>query len=78
MGQKAISKWDSFDNLLFQSGTSVVSKRGRDSCFKVGQSLFQGGAKVISKWGSYFKAGQNVISMCGSYFKVRQLFQSGA
>ena len=71
VGQKAISKWGSFDNLLFQSGASVILKRDRDSFsmwfkvyFNVGQ-LFQSRAKVFSKWGSYFKDGQ-------------MLFQSGA
>ena len=63
VGWKAISKWDSFDNFLFQIGASVISKRGRDSYFKVVQSLFQSG-EITSKW--------------SSYFKVRQLFQSGA
>ena len=64
----------SFYNILFQSGASVISKRGRDSYFKVGQSLFQKGAKIISKLGSYFKVGQDVISKCGSFFNVGQLF----
>ena len=73
--QKAISKSRSFDNLLFQSGASVISKWGRCSYFKLGQSLFQSGTKVISKWGSYFKVRQNVISKRGSYFKARQLFK---
>ena len=64
MEQKGISKWGTFDNLLFQSGASVISKWGRDSYFKVSQCLFQSGAvtskcgkmsldsgAVISKWG---------------------------
>ena len=34
VGQKVISKWGSFDNLLFQSGTSAISKWSRDSYFK--------------------------------------------
>ena len=57
VGQKAVSKCDSFNNLLFQIGASVISKRGRDNYFKVGQSLFQSGT-IILKWGkSYFKVG---------------------
>ena len=74
--QKGISKWGTFDNLLFQSGASVISKWGRDSYFKVSQCLFQSGANVISKWGSYFKVRQNVtsqwavISKWDNYFKV--------
>ena len=34
VGQKVISKWGSFDTLLFQSGTSAISKWSRDSYFK--------------------------------------------
>ena len=49
MEQKAISKSGNFDNLLFQSWTSVISKwTTRDSYFKVGQ-LFQSEA-IIPKW----------------------------
>ena len=70
---------------LFQSGAKsyfkvaqlrqpFVSKWGK-RYFKLGQSLFQSGTKVISKWGSYFKVRQNVISKRGSYFKARQLFK---
>ena len=83
-GQIAISEWGSFDNLLFQSGPSVISKWAETVLskwvkvyFKMGK-IFKSGAKVISKWGSYFKVGENVISRWGSYFKVGQLFQSGA
>ena len=65
VGQKAVSKCDSFNNLLFQIGASVISKRGRDNCFKLGQSLFQSGT-IILKWGkSYFKVGQSFISKSG-------------
>ena len=77
-----MSKWSSFDNLLFQSGASVISKKGQ-------RQLFQGRLKFISKLDSYFKTEQklfqsgavtskwaNVISKCSSYLKVGQLFQS--
>ena len=61
MRQKVISKWGSFDNLLFQSGASgaeiAISKRV-NVYFKV-EKLFQSGTKVLSKWGSYFKVEHN-------------------
>ena len=41
--QNVISKWGSFENLLFQSGARVISKWGRVSYFKVRQ-LFGSGA----------------------------------
>ena len=54
---KVISKWGSFDSILFHSGANVILKWGRDSYFKVRQCLFQSGA-IIWKWGkSYFKVG---------------------
>ena len=76
-----ISKWD---KKLLQigaastSGARVISKRGRNNYFKVGQSLFQSGA-IISKCGKrYSKVGQSLRSGAKCYFKMGQLFQSGA
>ena len=64
VGQKAILKWGSFDNLLFQSGASVISKWAET---------------VISKWVNvYFKVGHLHQSGKKCYFKVGQLFPSGA
>ena len=57
MGQKVISKWGSFDNLLFQGGESVILKWGRDSYFKVGQKLLLSGAKFYFKVGQLFQSG---------------------
>ena len=72
--QKVISKWGSFGNLLFQSGTRVISRWGRDSYFKVcqcfsmwvkvGQKLFQSGT-VTSKWGKILFQSGAVISKWG-------------
>ena len=77
VGQKVISIWGSFGNLLFQIRASVISKWDRDSYSKVGQCLFQSGA-IISKWGKYyFKVGQLLQHGAEFYFKVQQLFQSG-
>ena len=64
MEQKAISKLGSFGKLLFQSMASVISERGRDSYFKVGQSLFQSGA-VTSQKGTML-------------FQSAELFENGA
>ena len=55
-----ISKWDNFDNLFFESGAKIISKRG--SYFKVGNKIVQSGANgaAISKWGNYLsQAKQN-------------------
>ena len=64
MWQKAISKWGSFDNLLFQNEARVISKWVGDSNFKVGKSLFQSGA-VTSKWGKMLFQSVAVISKWG-------------
>ena len=54
---KIISKWD---KTLFQKGaasTTFISKWGRDSSFKVGQCLFQSGAKFYFEVGQSFQSG---------------------
>ena len=59
---KIISKWGSFDNLLFQSGAKTVISKLVNVYFKVGQ---------------LFQSGQLLQSGAKSYFKVGQIFQSG-
>ena len=67
-GVKSYFKVGQLQQPLFQSGASVISNRGRDSYFKVGQSLFQTGAKVISKWGKILF--QSAVVKWRNYFKV--------
>ena len=64
------------EQLLFQSGASVISKKGQ-------RQLFQGGLKFISKLDSYFKTEQKLFQSgavtskwAKCYFKVQQLPQS--
>ena len=61
MRQKVISKWDSFESLLFQSGAETVISKWVNVYFKVGQ-LFQRGAKVVSKWITMLFQSNSVIS----------------
>ena len=59
--------------------------------YKLGQTLLQIGASVVTNWGSYYKLGQPLlqnrqllqigakfITNCNRYYKLGQLLQIGA
>ena len=52
--------------------------------YKLGQTLSQIGASVVTNWGSYYKLGQPLlqnraaITNWGKYYKLGQLLQIGA
>ena len=60
---KTISKWGSFDNLLLQSGAETVISKWVNVYFKVGQRLFQSGAKCYFKVGQLFQNGAYKLSI---------------
>ena len=56
--QKGISKWGSFNNILFQSGQKLFQSEVETVISKCVNVYF----KVGQKLANYFKVGQNVIS----------------
>ena len=69
----------SFDNLSFQSGANVISKKGRDNYLTVGQFFYKVG-QLFQNWGkNYFNMGQLFQREANCCFNLKEtVIKSGA